>query len=32
MSTPLFQTIPEGMTDEETALSRSTPGFQMAAE
>jgi cysteine synthase A len=32
MSTPLFQSIPEGMTDEETALSRSTPGFQMAAE
>jgi cysteine synthase A len=32
MSTPLFESIPEGMTDEEIALSRSTPGFQMAAE
>ncbi|MEC5383501.1 pyridoxal-phosphate dependent enzyme, partial [Aurantimonas sp. C2-6-R+9] len=32
MSTPLFETIPEDMTEEETALSRSTPGFQMAAE
>lgn len=32
ISTPLFETIPEDMTDEETALSRSTPGFQMASE
>ncbi|MEC5383064.1 pyridoxal-phosphate dependent enzyme, partial [Aurantimonas sp. C2-6-R+9] len=32
MSTPLFESIPEDMTEEETALSRSTPGFQMAAE
>ncbi len=32
MSTPLFAAIPEDMTDEEMALSRSTPGFQMAAE
>lgn len=32
MSTPLFELIPEDMTEEETALSRSTPGFQMAAE
>ncbi len=29
LSTPLFEGIAEGMTDEETALSRSTPGFQM---
>ena len=29
LTTPLFEGIPEGMTDEETALSRSTPGFQM---
>jgi len=32
MSTPLFELIPENMTEEESALSRSTPGFQMAAE
>ncbi|MCF3974996.1 cysteine synthase A [Paracoccus salsus] len=32
MSTPLFETIPEDMTEEEAALSLSTPGFQMAAE
>lgn len=32
MSTPLFEAIPEDMTKEETALSRSTPGYQMAAE
>jgi cysteine synthase A len=31
MSTPLFASIPEDMTEEETTLSRSTPGFQMAA-
>ncbi|MGF9759395.1 pyridoxal-phosphate dependent enzyme [Microvirga sp. 0TCS3.31] len=29
LSTPLFEGIPEEMTDEEMALSRSTPGFQM---
>ena len=32
LSTPLFETIPEDMTEEETALSRSTPGFQLAAK
>lgn len=32
LSTPLFEGIVEGMTDEETALSRSTPSAQMAAE
>ena len=30
MSTPLFASISEDMTEEEIALSRSTPGFQMA--
>ena len=29
LSTPLFQDIPEGMDDEETALSQSTPGYRM---
>ncbi|WP_428926892.1 PLP-dependent cysteine synthase family protein [Marinibacterium sp. SX1] len=29
MSTPLFEAIPEGMDDEETAISQSTPGYQM---
>jgi cysteine synthase len=29
LSTPLFEGIAEDMTEEETALSRSTPGFQM---
>jgi cysteine synthase A len=29
LSTPLFEGISEDMTEEETALSRSTPGFQM---
>jgi cysteine synthase A len=29
LSSPLFEGIPEGMTDEEKALSRSTPGFHM---
>ena len=29
LSTPLFEGIPEDMTEEEKALSRSTPGFQM---
>ncbi|MBN9424974.1 MAG: cysteine synthase A [Burkholderiales bacterium] len=31
MTTPLFEAIPEGMDEEEMALSRSTPGFQMPA-
>ena len=30
LSTPLFEGIPEDMSDEEQALSASTPGFQMA--
>ncbi len=29
LSTPLFEAIPEDMTDEEKALSESTPGYQM---
>ncbi len=29
LTTPLFEGIPEEMDDEEWALSRSTPGFQM---
>jgi cysteine synthase len=29
MSTPLFEAIPEGMNEEEIALSRSTPGYQL---
>ncbi len=29
MSTPLFDAIPEEMTEEEVTLSRSTPGYQM---
>lgn len=29
LSTPLFEGIPEEMTDEELALSTSTPGYQM---
>jgi cysteine synthase A len=29
LSTPLFEGIPEDMSEEEIALSRSTPGFQM---
>lgn len=32
LSTPLFEGIPEGMTDDEMALSQSTPTAQMAAE
>ncbi len=32
MSTPLFESIPDEMTEEELALSRSTPGYQLAAE
>ncbi len=31
LSTPLFETIPADMDEEETALSLSTPGFQLAA-
>ena len=30
LSSPLFEDIPEGMTDEEVALMKSTPGYQMA--
>jgi cysteine synthase A len=29
LSSPLFEGIPEDMTDEETALSKSTPGYHM---
>ena len=29
MTTPLFEAIPEDMTGEEAALSRSTPGYQL---
>jgi cysteine synthase A len=29
LSSPLFEGIPDDMTDEETELSRSTPGYQM---
>ncbi|MBF9029794.1 cysteine synthase A [Rhodobacterales bacterium HKCCE3408] len=32
LSTPLFEGIPEGMTEEEAAISASTPSAQMAAE
>ena len=32
LSTPLFETISAEMDEEELALSRSTPGFQLAAE
>jgi cysteine synthase A len=32
LSTPLFESIPAEMDEEEWALSRSTPGFQIAAE
>lgn len=32
LSSPLFEGIPEGMSDEEVALSLSTPGFHMPAE
>jgi cysteine synthase A len=31
LSSPLFEGIPENMTEEETALSLSTPGFHMPA-
>jgi cysteine synthase A len=30
LSTPLFEGVPEEMTEEEIALSRSTPGYQLA--
>lgn len=29
LSTPLFEGVATDMTDDEVALSRSTPGFQM---
>ncbi len=29
MTTPLFEGIPEGMSEEEEAISKSTPGYQM---
>ena len=32
LSSPLFEGIPEDMTDDETALSLSTPGFHMPAD
>ena len=32
LSAPLFETIEEGMNEEELALSHSTPGFHMPAE
>jgi len=32
LSTPLFESIPAEMDEEELALSRSTPGFQLAAD
>ena len=32
LSTPLFEGIPEGMSDEEHLISLSTPSAQMAAE
>jgi len=31
LSTPLFENVEEGMTDEEVALSGSTPGFRLEA-
>jgi cysteine synthase A len=31
LSSPLFEGIDENMTEEEIALSRSTPGYQMPA-
>ena len=30
LSTPLFEGIAEDMTDEEIAISQSTPGYQMS--
>ncbi len=32
LSSPLFETVPEYMTDEEIALMKSTPGYQMPDE
>jgi cysteine synthase A len=32
LSSPLFESIVEDMTEEEIALSKSTPGFQMPTE
>jgi cysteine synthase A len=32
LTTPLFDAIPADMTEEEATLSRSTPGYQLAAE
>lgn len=32
LSTPMFETVPAEMDEDEVALSRSTPGFQLAAE
>ncbi|MGE3926506.1 MAG: PLP-dependent cysteine synthase family protein, partial [Lautropia sp.] len=32
LSTPMFETIPADMDEEESALSRSTPGFQLPAQ
>ena len=29
MTTPLFEDIPEDMSEEEEAISKSTPGYQM---
>ena len=29
LTTPLFEGIPEDMDDEERAISKSTPGYQM---
>jgi cysteine synthase A len=29
LSSPLFEGIPDDMTEDEAALSRSTPGYQM---
>jgi cysteine synthase A len=31
LTTPLFEGIPEDMTDEERAISKSTPGYQLPA-
>ena len=31
LSTPLFANVPTDMTDEELAISRSTPSWQFAA-
>jgi len=31
LTTPLFEGIPEGMTEEEQAISKSTPGYQLPA-